>query len=389
MESVITNSPVNDLKVFVPYDLRDLYKLLEPIALNGTVMTSFTDSGYLRHFYTFYRLSHLERYPNFFVTAIDQNAFDSLHSKGIPVYFYHPSNVDSSALQQSSVITSKSFYKKVVNKLTYLSRLMSIGFRVLYMDCDIILFKDPWPVLNQYSEENTDVVTQKDDSLNSGFMFLLPTAITRAFLKSGARYMVSNNELDQESLVAVLGRHSGLRLVLLPEDQFSSGRVFFSQHQFYWDPISPQQIMMHNNYIVGSENKFYRWREMRFYDDDSDGYYSSSERRYLMVDASEERKNNTLYLHQVAVLSRLLNRTFLLPTFLCPPTIPLEKCNLCRNDVECFKRFRLLIQMQYRDYAFRNHPLTPEDVKNAIRDDPVYCVKLVSSLPSSLANNVV
>ena len=267
------------------------------------------------------------------------------------MYFYHPSNVDSSALQQSSVITSKSFYKKVVNKLTYLSRLMSIGFRVLYMDCDIILFKDPWPVLNQYSEENTDVVTQKDDSLNSGFMFLLPTAITRAFLKSGARYMVSNNELDQESLVAVLGRHPGLRLVLLPEDQFSSGRVFFSQHQFYWDPISPQQIMMHNNYIVGSENKFYRWREMRFYDDDSDGYYSSSERRYLMVDASEERKNNTLYLHQVAVLSRLLNRTFLLPTFLCPPTIPLEKCNLCRNDVECFKRFRLLIQMQYRDYV--------------------------------------
>ena len=76
MESVITNSPVNDLKVFVPFDLRDLYKLLEPIALNGTVMTSFTDSGYLRHFYTFYRLSHLERYPNFFVTAIDQNAFD-------------------------------------------------------------------------------------------------------------------------------------------------------------------------------------------------------------------------------------------------------------------------------------------------------------------------
>ena len=76
IESVITNSPDKDLKVFVPYDLHDLYKLLELIAVNGTVMTSFTDSGYLRHFYTFYRLSHLERYPNFFVTAIDQNAFN-------------------------------------------------------------------------------------------------------------------------------------------------------------------------------------------------------------------------------------------------------------------------------------------------------------------------
>lgn len=219
------------------------------------------------------------------------------------------------------------------------------------MDCDIILFKDPWPVLSQYSEVNADVVTQKDDSLNSGFMLLLPTKKTLSFLQSGSRYMVTNEELDQESLVAVLGRHRGLRLILLPEDQFSSGRVFFSQHQFYWDPIAPQQIMMHNNYIVGSENKFYRWREMLFYEDDSDGYYSSPDRMYLMVDAPEERKNNTLYLHQVAVLSRLLNRTFLLPTFPCPPAIPLEKCNLCRKDVECFKRFRHLIQMNYRDYV--------------------------------------
>ena len=74
MGSMQTNPP-EDANVFVSHDLRDLYMLLKQIAVNGTVMTSFTDSGYLRHFYTFYKLSHLEKYPNFFVTAIDENAF--------------------------------------------------------------------------------------------------------------------------------------------------------------------------------------------------------------------------------------------------------------------------------------------------------------------------
>lgn len=39
-------------------------------------MTSFTDYGYLKLFYTFYNLSHLEQYPNFFVTVIDHKSYE-------------------------------------------------------------------------------------------------------------------------------------------------------------------------------------------------------------------------------------------------------------------------------------------------------------------------
>ena len=39
-------------------------------------MTSFTDFGYLQLFYTFYNLSHLEQYPNFFVTVIDSKSYE-------------------------------------------------------------------------------------------------------------------------------------------------------------------------------------------------------------------------------------------------------------------------------------------------------------------------
>lgn len=271
--------------------------------------------------------------------------------RGIPAILYRVTNVDTSSLQKDAVITSKTFHKKVVNKLGYLSNLMRTGLVVLYMDCDILLFRDPWPVLRSYSASNADIVAQKDDSLNSGFMLLFPTAVTQKLISEGEKYMLREKELDQESLVIVSKHFKNLRLVLLPTDWFSNGRIFFARHQFFWDAIQPSEIMMHNNYIVGSNNKFYRWREMRFYEEDEGGYYSSPTRSYLMIDAPNARRNNTLYLHQVAVLSRLLNRTFLLPTFPCPPSIPLEKCNLCRNDVECFKRFRQLIREDFRDYV--------------------------------------
>jgi singapore isolate B (sub-type 7) whole genome shotgun sequence assembly, scaffold_4 len=276
-------------------------------------------------------------------------------------------NIDAAKLRTDAIITSKTFHQKVVGKLKYIQKLVATGYRVLYMDCDIILFKNPWPVLSSFSEDSFDIVAQRDYTLNSGFMLLFPTETTYNYLGGGVGFMLMNKELDQESLIAVMGRYPSLRLHLLPENQFSNGHVFFQHHQFYWDPITPEQIMMHNNFIVGSDNKYYRWREMNFYNEDTDMYYSSPTRQYLMVDASDERKNNTLYLHQVAVLSRLLNRTFLLPTFACPPEIHVDRCNLCRNDVECFKRFRNLIGGDFRAYV-RSVPLFNIGLPNERKD---------------------
>lgn len=99
VESVIpTDSVDEDSGVSVPYGMGDLLNLLNQIAVDNTVMTSFTDSGYLKHFYTFYKLSHLERYPNFFVTAIDQDAFNV----GIIIDF----NIVSSCKGDTSILLS-------------------------------------------------------------------------------------------------------------------------------------------------------------------------------------------------------------------------------------------------------------------------------------------
>ena len=75
----------NPMTIVVPYGLRDGYEVIKSVSVNNTVMTSFTDYGYLKHFYTFYNLSHLEQYSNFYVTTIDEDAYN-VGLKSAPLY---------------------------------------------------------------------------------------------------------------------------------------------------------------------------------------------------------------------------------------------------------------------------------------------------------------
>ena len=90
---------------------------------------------------------------------------------------------------------------------------------------------------------------------------------------------------------------------------------------------------------------------MRLYTEDSDEYYSSPTRNYLIVDAPLERRNRVEFLMQAAVLSRVLQRVFLVPTFSCPPEFKVEQCNLCRNDKLCFEKFQKIIGADFRTFV--------------------------------------
>ena len=58
------------------YSSDKLYQFCKSVAINHTIMTTMTDSGYLDLFYIFYTNSHLEHYKNFFVTALDEKAYE-------------------------------------------------------------------------------------------------------------------------------------------------------------------------------------------------------------------------------------------------------------------------------------------------------------------------
>ena len=72
---------------------------------------------------------------------------------------------------------SRAFRNKVHWKLIMLQQAVNQNVRVLYMDSDNILFKDPFPVLNSYN--GYDFIAQKDVVIYTVFMYLLPTLMTK------------------------------------------------------------------------------------------------------------------------------------------------------------------------------------------------------------------
>ena len=212
-------------------------------------------------------------------------AFDMTRGKGMNINVALVSAESDSLVDTSTASSygSRAFRSKVHWKLIMLQQAVNQNVRVLYMDSDIILFKDPFPVLNSY--KGYDIIAQRDSHICTGFMYLIPTLLTKQVLAESIniRLKLANAD-DQEAFNVAVQSNTSIKLLLLPDHLFSSGAVFFKKHSYYWDKIRKTQIMMHDNYIVGSKNKIYRLKELKLYKLDVDGEYSNPDAKYLTIE---------------------------------------------------------------------------------------------------------
>ena len=87
--------------------------------------------------------------------------------------------IDTSSIELNDIVQSSStrltvsFFKKVHYKLVIIHTALQAGYRVLYVDSDVILLKNPFSYL--YGLKQVDMIAQKDNSICSGFMFINPT----------------------------------------------------------------------------------------------------------------------------------------------------------------------------------------------------------------------
>ena len=177
---------------------------------------------------------------------------------------------------------TSSAFKKMVLKLCVIRDVVNLNYHVLYIDSDIILFQNPFPVLSNY--RYYDLVAQKDDTLCAGFMYLNPTEVTRYILSSSIFTMYYRNIMDQDALYSVVSHLEDVHFTYLPSTQFMSGRDYAQTHQFIWDSGNNDGIISyHNNYIIMMSNKLYRWREQGFVLDDN-GYYDTPPNGYVLID---------------------------------------------------------------------------------------------------------
>ena len=131
---------------------------------------------------------------------------------------------------------SDEFKRKVRWKVQFILDALSYGYKVLYMDSDVILLKNPFPILKSYKQY--DIVAQRDgkDQWNicTGFFYLNPTKEAMDVVKYSKDLVYHHDYRDQASIIAA-AKALKPSLLLLPNTLFPSGLDFFSKYQYYWD----------------------------------------------------------------------------------------------------------------------------------------------------------
>lgn len=172
-----------------------------------------------------------------------------LYDRGVQVAFIDVS-VDTRRISTNSFSDQNSplFKQKLQWKLNVLLATLQCNVSLLYMDADIVLFKNPFPYF--YSLKDIDFVAQKDWTVCTGFMFMLPTQASLHLIDVARRIRGMVNEGDQGAVITALRYVKGVRYKLLPKKLFMSGEVFFGGHEYSWDPIS---ISFIRSFIIRSK----------------------------------------------------------------------------------------------------------------------------------------
>lgn len=236
------------------------------------------------------------------------------------------------SIYSTSARLTKAFMQKTHYKLVAISNVLNAGYRLLYMDSDIILTKNPFLYLNRMKP--THLIAQKDGSLCSGFMLIYPTVLSRRVFNLTTIEVMDD---DDQGIIRRVAKREGLDATLLPTDLFVSGKYFFKYHQFYWDLKNKSVYEIHNNFIRGGIGKTLRMKEMKRYYLDRKGEYSNPTQKYLTFELMKPGYNRYLEITDETVLEQLtkmvkvanaLNRSLIIPPIPCKKTgVPF--CNLC------------------------------------------------------------
>jgi len=191
-------------------------------------------------------------------------------------------------------VWSSGFADVAVVKPAVIKAVVEMGYDVIWMDTDIVLFANP---IEDIGEHDADIVIQSGgtiaevnpepetlfrDELCTGFFLIKSTPSSVDFL-THVILELSNHEDevqfgDQAALNIVLwewkwrGDGRGINVVILNPVRYPSGGVFFEHHDRVYgsEGMGIDPVMVHNNFLVGKGKKVERfkrhglWMEERF-----------------------------------------------------------------------------------------------------------------------------
>ena len=159
--------------------------LIKQKAVNNSIILYCTDNGYIDLFLNGYYASQLWKYKNLVVTCFDELCYKRLDALDIPVALLNVENDTSVDITKAAICHTKEFQNKVHYKLVLWNIAINLNVRILYVDSDVILLKDPFYYLNSIT--GYDILAQRDGNLCSGFMYIYPTKDTKLAVERSSK----------------------------------------------------------------------------------------------------------------------------------------------------------------------------------------------------------
>lgn len=148
---------------------------------------------------------------------------------------------------------TKQYKALVSNRPTYILAVLARGLNVIYSDVDTIWLKDPRSFLNGHY----DMWGSTDRPLYycTGFLAFKPSPLSEDLLQKwkASLEIPDINQVKFNSLI----RKSAIRHRYLPLKEFPHGLMYFNNRS-----MRSNVVVVHNNYIVGHDNKVQRFKSV-------------------------------------------------------------------------------------------------------------------------------
>ena len=348
---------------------------------NRTIIISLVDVSFVDMAINFYETSFKKHnIQNYIFLCAHQKATEKLLSQSINAI----SAWNDDHGETPSCYGSAHFYKKNIYKTVAATLALKMGYNVVVMDIDIILFRNPFLHLTC---NDCDMIFSTEGNtkiLNAGLYVGISTKETIKMHEKVVQLVINSHFLDneQDTFNKLLRLSKTIKLKKLDHSLFQNGRSYFElgKRMFAGDNPCTTCISVHNNYIKSHSHKVYRFKEHLLWTYDEDNYYSSNDEKYILYENKfylgerETMLAEEMALQNAFLLGYLLNRTVILPRFFCylcakeiiynNKEVPLCAANIHFNiDAMVAK-----LKNKFKESTFLSHPKVSNFLKHSVSE---------------------
>lgn len=191
---------------------------------------------------------------DFYIACLDRNAFNIMRSYKNAYLYESELNCEISEYQNWSFDADSKFRLIVRNKWPIIKSIYKNHKDLCWVDSDIVFLKNPLEII----EKKNQILFQCDDpglTLCSGFMVFNSTIECQKFVEECSQYVYE----DDQRIVNYVGENYIPHLAILDLDMFPNG------HRYYQENRKENAYIVHNNFMVGIEEKIKRFKEEKLW----------------------------------------------------------------------------------------------------------------------------